>query len=42
MLIKMKKDIQGVCTYNAAKRLLKRDKKLTLTDVAAESGNLFI
>lgn len=35
---KNEKDIQGVCTYNAAKRLLKRDKKLTLTDVAAESG----
>lgn len=37
-LDKNEKDIQGVCTYNAAKRLLKRDKKLTLTDVAAESG----
>lgn len=35
---KNEKDIEGVCTYNAAKRLLKRDKKLTLTDVAAESG----
>lgn len=35
---KNEKDIQGVCTYSAAKRLLKRDKKLTLTDVAAESG----
>lgn len=35
---KNEKDIQGVCTYNAAKRLLKRDRKLTLTDVAAESG----
>lgn len=35
---KNEKDIQGICTYNAAKRLLKRDKRLTLTDVAAESG----
>ena len=35
---KNEKDIQGVCPYNAAKRLLKKDKKLTLTDVAAESG----
>lgn len=35
---KNEKDIQGVCTYNAAKRLLKRERKLTLTDVAAESG----
>ena len=35
---KNEKDIEGICTYNAAKRLLKRDKKLTLTDVAAESG----
>lgn len=35
---KNEKDIEGICTYNAAKRLLKRDKKLTLADVAAESG----
>ena len=26
------------CTYNNAKRLLKRDHHLTLTDIAAESG----
>lgn len=32
------KEIQGICTYNAARRLLKRDKDLTLTDIAAESG----
>lgn len=31
-------DIEGICTYTAAKRLLKRDKRLTLTDIAAESG----
>lgn len=35
---KNNKEIQGICTYNAAKRLLKRDKKLTLLDVAAEAG----
>lgn len=35
---KNERDIEGICTYNAAKRLLKRDKRLTLTDVAAESG----
>lgn len=32
------KEIEGICTYNASKRLLKRDKKLTLGDVAAEAG----
>lgn len=30
--------VDGMCTYNAAKRLLNRDKKLNLTDVAADAG----
>lgn len=32
------KEIQGVCTYKAAKRLLNREKRLNLTDVAADAG----
>ena len=32
------KDIDGLCTYSAAKRLLGRDKKLRLEDVAADAG----
>ena len=32
------KEIQGLCTYNAAKRLLKREKRLRLEDVAADAG----
>jgi DNA polymerase III epsilon subunit-like protein len=31
-------EIDSLCTYNAARRLLNRDKKLNLVDVAAESG----
>jgi len=31
-------EIDGSCTYNASKRLLERDKKLTLTDVAQDAG----
>lgn len=30
--------IDGICTYNAAKRLLNREKNLNLTDVAADAG----
>ncbi len=30
--------IDGLCTYNAAKRLLGRTKKLSLEDVAADAG----
>ena len=30
--------IDGLCTYNAAKRLLGREKKLSLEDVAADAG----
>lgn len=30
--------INGLCTYNAAKKLLGRDSKLTLTDIANEVG----
>lgn len=32
------KEIEGICTYTAAKRLLKRDKRLGLLDIAADSG----
>ena len=32
------KEIQGLCTYNAAKRIIKRDKRLRLEDVAADAG----
>lgn len=32
------KKINGLCTYNAAKRILKRDKNLTLTEIANEAG----
>jgi DNA polymerase III epsilon subunit-like protein len=32
------KIITGYCTYNSAKRILKREKKLTLEDIAAEAG----
>lgn len=32
------KDIEGVCTYNMAKRILKRERKLGLLDIAEESG----
>jgi len=31
-------EIAGSCTYSAAKRLLGRDKKLTLADVAQDAG----
>ena len=37
-LNKQNEAIDGLCTYNAAKRLLGRDKKLTLEDVAADAG----
>ena len=32
------KAVNGFCTYNNAKRILKREKKLTLEDIAAEAG----
>lgn len=32
------REINGLCTYSAAKSLLGRDKKLRLEDVAADSG----
>lgn len=32
------RDIQGLCTYNASKRLLERETKLSLSDIAAEAG----
>lgn len=32
------KNVSGFCTYNNAKRILKREKKLTLEDIAAEAG----
>ena len=32
------REIVGLCTYDAAKRLLGRDKKLRLEDVAADAG----
>jgi DNA polymerase III epsilon subunit-like protein len=32
------KTIYPYCTYNAAKRILKRDKKLNLKEVAMEAG----
>jgi len=32
------REIEGLCTYNAAKNLLNRDKKLKLEDVAADAG----
>jgi DNA polymerase III epsilon subunit-like protein len=32
------REIVGLCTYSAAKRLLGRDKKLRLEDVAADAG----
>lgn len=32
------KVVGGFCTYNNAKRILKREKKLTLEDIAAEAG----
>jgi DNA polymerase III epsilon subunit-like protein len=32
------REIEGMCTYNAAKRLLNREKKLRLEDVAADAG----
>jgi DNA polymerase III epsilon subunit-like protein len=32
------REINGFCTYSAAKRLLGRDKKLRLEDVAADAG----
>ncbi len=34
-------EIRGICTYNMAKRILKREKRLKLEDIANESG-LFI
>lgn len=32
------REIIGLCTYSAAKRLLNKDKKLRLEDIAADSG----
>lgn len=32
------REINGICTYNAAKRLFNRDKKLRLEDIATEAG----
>lgn len=32
------RDIQGLCTYNASKRLLERETNLSLSDIAAEAG----
>ncbi|RLI49407.1 hypothetical protein DRO61_05125, partial [Candidatus Bathyarchaeota archaeon] len=33
-----KEEIEGSCTYSASKRLLDREKKLTLADVAQDAG----
>lgn len=35
---KNENEIVGHCTYNAAKEVLKRDKKLSLQDISLESG----
>lgn len=32
------KPIEGICTYNAARRLLGRNKRLSLLDIAEDSG----
>ena len=38
IFIIINKCVTGYCTYNNAKRILKREKKLTLEDIANEAG----